>query len=122
MAEVSLSDQYVLLLNDVIKENKAVREKLEQTSESSSESATVDQSRALKDLANKVDSLNTKIWKACSANWWCQTTSAKNVQCKYISMYSMLSNFRTVKCFHTIFCDLTLSQPAIFFHDKRHFD
>ena len=37
MAEVSLSDQYVLLLNDVIKENKAVREKLEQTSESSSE-------------------------------------------------------------------------------------
>jgi DNA repair exonuclease SbcCD ATPase subunit len=63
MAEVSLSDQYVLLLNDVIKENKAVREKLEQTSESSSESATVDQSRALKDLANKVDSLNTKISK-----------------------------------------------------------
>ena len=25
---------------------------------------------------------------------------------KYTHVYSMLSNFRTVKCFHTIFCDL----------------
>ena len=31
MAEVSLSDQCVLLLNDVVKENKALTEKLDQT-------------------------------------------------------------------------------------------
>ena len=31
MAEVSLSDQCFLLLNDVVKENKALREKLDQT-------------------------------------------------------------------------------------------
>ena len=55
MAEVSLSDQYVLLLNDVVKENQAVRENLAQTYGS-----TNDQ-RALKDLANKVDILDAKI-------------------------------------------------------------
>lgn len=53
MAEVSLSDQYVLLLNDVVKENKALREKLDQS--------VLREQNALKELGNKLDSLDGKL-------------------------------------------------------------
>ena len=48
MTEVSLSDQYVLLLNDVVKENKALREKLDQT--------VLREQNALKELQNLLHS------------------------------------------------------------------
>ena len=53
MAEVSLSYQYVLLLNDVVKENKALREKLDQT--------VLREQNALKEFQNKLDSLDGKL-------------------------------------------------------------
>ncbi|CAB3991969.1 Hypothetical predicted protein [Paramuricea clavata] len=75
MAEVSLSDRYVLLLNDVVNENKAVREKLEQTSAST----TIDQ-RALKDLANKVDNLDAKISKLAERGRPVRQTGGARIQ------------------------------------------
>jgi hypothetical protein len=53
MADVSLSDQYVLLLNDVVKENKALRDKIDQN-------ITLEQN-TMRDLANKIDNLDGKI-------------------------------------------------------------
>ena len=53
MADVSLSDQYVLLLNDVVKENKALRDKIDQN-------ITLEQN-TMRDLTNKIDNLDGKI-------------------------------------------------------------
>jgi tetrahydromethanopterin S-methyltransferase subunit G len=53
MAEVSLSDQYILLLNDVVKENKALREKLDQCIATDQDS--------LRELKTKLDEMDNKI-------------------------------------------------------------
>ena len=53
MADISLSDEYVLLLNDVINENKALGEKITQSNQA-------DQ-RTLSDLANKIENLIVKV-------------------------------------------------------------
>jgi hypothetical protein len=49
MADVSLRDQYVLLLNDVVKENKALRDKVDQN-------IALEQN-TMRDLANKIDNI-----------------------------------------------------------------
>ena len=50
---ISLSDEYVLLLNDIINENKALGEKITQSSQA-------DQG-TLSDLANKIENLIVKV-------------------------------------------------------------
>ena len=53
MADISLSDEYVLLLNDIINENKALGEKITQSSQA-------DQG-TLSDLANRIENLIVKV-------------------------------------------------------------
>ena len=53
MADISLSDEYVLLLNNVVEENKSLQSKIDEVHHS--DQAT------LKDIANKMDALTSKV-------------------------------------------------------------
>lgn len=53
MADISLSDQYVLLLNNVVEENKALQTKINEVHSADQET--------LKDIANKMEALSSKV-------------------------------------------------------------